>query len=281
MVEPPIVSIADLTVTYAGASTPALRGVDLDVRAGEAVGIVGLNEAGKTTLALTLNGVIPHLLPADLSGRVVVCGRDLSATPVRDTARTVGMVFDTPEYQLSQATVAEEVALGLEGLAVPSDDMPARIEAALSAVGLDGFEGRSPLALSGGQQQRVAIAAALAMEPQVLVMDEPTSNLDPAGTLDIFAIARRLVRERGMTVIVAEHDVEALAAFVDRVVVLDAGRVVRQGTPAEVFGAVDELRALGLRSPQVTELAHALDPQRAGPLPVSVTDAVAWLGARR
>ena len=136
------------------------------------------------------------------------------------------------------------------------------------------------MALSGGQQQRVAIAAVLAMEPRILVMDEPTSNLDPAGTADVFAIARGLVRERGMTVIVAGHDVEALAGFADRIAVLDAGRVVHQGTPAEVFGAVDQLRDLGLRSPQVTELAHAVAPA-AGRLPVTVPEAVAWLGSRR
>jgi energy-coupling factor transport system ATP-binding protein len=280
LADAPIISIADLTVTYAGSSTPALRGIDLEIRAGEAVGIVGLNEAGKTTLILTLNGVIPHLLRAEVRGRITVEGRDLRATPVRDTARTVGMVFDTPEFQLSQATVAEEVALGLEGLAVPSDEMPGRIEAALLAVGLAGFEDRSPFALSGGQQQRVAIAAVLAMEPRILVMDEPTSNLDPAGTADVFAIVDGLVRDRGMTVIVAEHDVEALGGFADRIVVLDEGRVVRHGTPAAVFGAVDELRALGLRSPQVTELAHGLAPG-SPPLPVSLPEAVAWLGSRR
>ena len=280
MADAPIISIADLTVTYAGAATAALRGVDLELLAGEAVGIVGLNGAGKTTLALTLNGVIPQLVPADVGGRITVDGQDPTRTPVRDTARTVGMVFDTPEYQLSQPTVAEELALGLEGLAVATEEMPARIDAALDAVGLAGFHDRSPLALSGGQQQRVAIAAVLAMEPRVLVMDEPTSNLDPAGTADVFAIARDLVRERGMTVIVAEHDVESLAAFADRIVVLDAGRVVLQGTPAEVFGAVDTLRALGLRSPQVTDLAHTVAPDSA-PLPVTLDEAVTWLGTRR
>ena len=280
MADSPIISIADLTVIYAGASTAALRGVDLEIRAGEAVGVVGLNGAGKTTLALTLNGVIPHLLPAEVSGHITVDGLDPWVTPVRDTARTVGMVFDTPEYQLSQPTVAEEIALGLEGLAVSSEEMPARIESALAAVGLVGADDRSPLALSGGQQQRVAIAAVLAMEPRVLVMDEPTANLDPAGTADLFAIARGLVRERGMTVIVAEHDVEALAAFADRIVVLDAGRVVRQGAPADVFGEVDQLRALGLRSPQVTQLAHHLAPD-AAPLPVTVPDALTWLAERR
>jgi energy-coupling factor transporter ATP-binding protein EcfA2 len=280
LADAPLISIVDLGVTYTGAETPALRGVDLDVRTGEAVGIIGLNGAGKTTLALTLNGVIPQLVPAAVTGRVLVAGMDCSTTPVREMARAVGIVFDNPEFQLSQATVAEEVALGLENLAVPSDEMPGRIEQALTAVGLAGHEERSPMALSGGQQQRVVIAAVLAMEPTVLVMDEPTANLDPAGTADVFAIARRLNRETGMTVIVAEHDVEALASFADRIVVLDAGRVVGQGTPAEVLGAVDQLTAIGLRPPQVTELARAIDPM-APDMPVTVESAIAWLRGRR
>ena len=280
MSDAPIVSIVDLSVTHAGADTPALRGVDLRIGAGEAVGIVGLNGAGKTTLALTLNGVVPQLLPADIQGTVVVAGKDATSTPVREMARTVGIVFDDPEFQLSQATVADEIALGLEGLAVSSDEMPGRIDRALTAVGLVGFEERSPLALSGGQQQRVAIAAVLAMEPRVLVMDEPTSHLDPAGAADVFAIAHRLNRDAGMTVIVAEHDVEALAGFADRIVVLDAGRVVLQGSPAEVFGAIDQLTALGLRSPQVTAFARAIDPA-AQQLPVTVAETLAWLEAGR
>jgi energy-coupling factor transporter ATP-binding protein EcfA2 len=276
----PIISIAGLHVTYAGSDVPALEGVDLEIAGGEAVGVIGLNGAGKTTLALTLNGVVPQLLPADVRGRVTVAGNDATHTPVREMARTVGLVFDNPEFQLSQATVAEEVALGLEGLAVPSEEMPTRIELALEAVGLTGFAERSPLALSGGQQQRVAIAAVLAMEPPVLVMDEPTANLDPAATADTFAIVRMLNRERGMTVIVVEHDVEALATFVDRVVVLDAGRVVREGTPSRVFGAVEALASLGLRSPEVTQVVHALDPHD-GDLPVTVATAIDWLEARR
>ena len=279
MSDAPIISLADLTVTFAGSDRPALRGIDLDVAPGEWVGIMGLNGAGKTTLGLCLNGVIPQLLPATISGRALVGGRDPATTPVREMARTVGVVLDNPEYQLSQATVAEEVAFGLENLAVAPGSMPARIAAALEAVGLAGLEERSPFALSGGQQQRLAIASVLVMEPAILVMDEPTSNLDPVGTAEVFEIVRRLNRERGMTVVIAEHDVEALAAHVDRLVVLTQGRVAFQGPTRHVLGRVEELEPLGLRPPAVTELAHALAPDD-GDLPVTVEEALVWLEAR-
>jgi energy-coupling factor transporter ATP-binding protein EcfA2 len=279
MADAPIISLADLRVTYAGAERPSLAGIDLEIHAGEAVGVMGLTGAGKTTLGLCLNGVIPQLLPATVTGRALVAGHDPTITPVREMARSVGMIFDNPEYQLSQATVAEEVAFGLESLGVAPEAMPDRIAAALALVGLAGFEERSPYALSGGQQQRLAIAAALVMEPSILVMDEPTSNLDPTGAAEVFAIVRQLNRERGMTVLVAEHDVETLAASVDRIVVLDGGRIVADGAGSHVLGRVEDLRRWGLRPPQVTELAAALAPDADG-LPVTVEAAVAWLAAR-
>jgi energy-coupling factor transport system ATP-binding protein len=279
MADAPIISLADLTVTYAGTERPALSGIDLDVAPGECVGIMGLNGAGKTSLGLCLNGVIPQLLPAVVTGHALVAGRDPTTTPVREMARSLGVVFDNPEYQFSQATIAEEVAFGLENLGVAPESMPARIGEALEAVGLTGLEERSPFALSGGQQQRLAIASVLVMEPAILVMDEPTSNLDPVGTTEVFDIVKRLNRESGVTVLIAEHDVEALAALVDRIVVLAEGRVALQGGTRQVLSHVDEFDALGLRPPAVTELAHALAP--ADPeLPVTVDEALRWFEAR-
>jgi len=275
----PIISISDLSVTYAGSERPALRHIDMDIAAGEYVGVMGLTGAGKTSLGLCLNGIVPRLLPATVTGRVTIDGRDVASVPVREMARTVGVVFDNPEYQLSQPTVVEEVALGLESLGVAPEAMPDRIAGALAAVGLAGLEDRSPLGLSGGEQQRLAIAAVLVMEPTILFMDEPTSNLDPVGKADVFAIARRLNRRAGMTVVIAEHEVEALAAYADRIVVLDEGRVAIGGSPADVLARVGDLAALGLRVPQVTEFAHALAPYE-GDLPVTIDGALAWLGRR-
>lgn len=279
MADEPIISIADMGFTYAQADRPALSGIDLEIHRGEYVAIMGLNGAGKTTLGLCLNGIIPHMLMGEQTGSVRVDGKDPGTVVVREMARTVGMVFDNPEFQMSQITAAEEVALGLENLGVPSDEMPARIAAALALVGLDGFEERAPMGLSGGQQQRLAIASVLVMRPSILFMDEPTSNLDPLGKDEIFEIARHLNREEGMTVIVAEHEVEVLAEYADRIVVLHDGRIAMQGTPSEVLGRVDELDALGLRAPQVTQFAHALAGSAAG-LPVTLDAAIDWLGSR-
>jgi energy-coupling factor transport system ATP-binding protein len=278
MSDAPIVSIAGLTVAYAGADRPAIDGLDLEVATGEYIGIMGLNGAGKTTLGLCLNGVVPHALPAEVSGKLFVAGIDPRMRAVHDMARTVGIVFDNPEFQLSQLTVVEEVAFGLENLGVDPAEMPARIAEALALVGLEGVEERSPFSLSGGQQQRLALASVLVMRPTVLFLDEPTAYLDPVGKADVLAIADRLHGEGGMTVIVADHDVEALAEVADRIVVLDAGRVVMAGPPAQVLARVDDLALRGLRVPQVTQFAHALRPD-VRDLPVTVPGALAWLEA--
>ena len=279
------VSVRDLAFTHAGAPGPALRGVSFEVRPGELVGIVGPNGAGKTTLCLSLNGVVPHLLPGERTGEVRVGGVDPAATTVREMARSIAMVFDDPEAQLSQPTVADEVALGLENLALPSEEMPARIGEALAAVGLAGLEARDPMTLSGGEQQRLAIACAVAMRPSVLVMDEPTANLDPAGSVAVFEIARRLCREDGLTVIVATHEVEAIAEHADRILVLDAGAVIHDGAPRDVFTrlARNDGASAGVRIPEVTAFAALLDarPGAASTLPVTVDEALAWLVARR
>ncbi len=279
------VSVRDLAFTHAAAAGPALRGVSFDVRPGELVGIVGPNGAGKTTLCLSLNGVVPHLLPGERAGSVLVGGVDPASTTVREMAQAIAMVFDDPEAQLSQPTVADEVALGLENLAVPSAEMPARIDEALAAVGLGGLGARDPLTLSGGEQQRLAIACAVATRPSVLVMDEPTANLDPAGSAALLEVVRRLCRDGGLTVILATHDVEALADHADRVLVLEAGALVMEGAPRDVFTRLARLEgpAVGVRVPEVMALAAILDPDRGGPrdpLPATIDEALAWLGAR-
>jgi energy-coupling factor transporter ATP-binding protein EcfA2 len=276
----PYISIRDLSFTYAQATAPAISDINLDIRRGEFVALVGLNGAGKTTLGLCLNGIIPHMLMGEQVGTVRVGDLDPTALPVREVARLVGMVFDNPEFQMSQITAAEEVAMGLENLGVPYEEMLPRIAAALDLVGLAGYDDRSPMGLSGGQQQRLAIAATVAMKPRILFMDEPTSNLDPLGKAQVFEIARHLNRDEGMTVIVAEHEVEVLAEYADRVIVLDKGRIALQGTPAEVFSEVAQMEALGLRVPQVTEFARALAGDAATGLPVTTDGALRWLDAR-
>lgn len=272
----PIIRFTDVSYSYAGTEELALRSIDLDIQAGEYVSILGLNGAGKTTLGLCVNGVIPTMLGGQLQGTVTVDGLDVSEFPVREMAKIVGMVFDNPEFQMSQLSAAEEVALGLENAGVPYQEMKRIIPETLALVGLAGFEERSPLGLSGGQQQRLAIAAVLAMRPKVLIMDEPTSNLDPIGKQEVFDMAAKLNREQGMTVIVIEHEVEVMANFADRVIVMDGGRVVMNGTPQEIFSQVDALAALNLRVPEAAALAKLLDDERlwVGPVPTRTEPAV-------
>jgi energy-coupling factor transporter ATP-binding protein EcfA2 len=274
------VKIENLSFTYSGGEKPALNKINLEIKRGEYLGIMGLNGAGKTTLGLSINGIVPQSTMGIYEGNVTVEGLDTSTTPVREMARTVGIVFDNPEFQMSQVSSAEEVALGLENLGVPNEEMPPRVGAALGTVGLAGFEERSPMGLSGGQQQRLAIASVLAMQPKILFMDEPTSNLDPIGKEEVFELARKLNREEGMTVIVAEHEAEVLAAYADRIVVLHQGEIVMIGTPSEVFSRGAELAKIGLRVPQATELALSLAAAGAKDLPVTTDQAVTWLEAR-
>lgn len=277
-----VIEIQQLSFKYRGFDNFALQNIDLTINEGEYVAILGACGAGKTTLCLTMNGIIPNMVMGDMYGQVRVKGIQTHTIPVREMAKQVGMVFDNPEFQLSQMTAREEIAIGLENLGVPKDEMERRIREALAIVELAGFEERSPMALSGGQQQRLAIAAALAMYPGILVLDEPTTNLDPVGKEEVFRIARKLNKERGMTVVIAEHEVEVIAEYADKVVVLDQGQIVANGTPTEVFNQVDLLAGGGLRVPQVTELVHRAGGagRWQGAYPVTLADASAAIKQR-
>lgn len=279
----PVIEFDDVSFTYAQSELPAIEHVSLTIYDGEYVALMGRNGAGKTTLELCINGIVPNMVIGELGGRIVVDGMDPTETPVREMAKRVGMVFDNPEFQMSQMTAAEEIALGLENLGVPYAEMKQRIADALALVGLSGFEERMPTALSGGQQQRLAIASTLAMRPRILVMDEPTSNLDPLGKQEVFEIAARLNQEVGMTVVMAEHEVEVLARYATRVLVMDGGSIVANGSPQEVFGDPAGLARIGLRPPAATLLGDRLRQSSwgwSGELPVTADSAVAALERR-
>ena len=252
------VTIENLTVHYPLATEPAIKNINLRIKKGEFVGVIGPCLAGKTTLLLCLNGIIPHIQKATMQGRVLVLGMDTRENDVSEMAKKIGIVLDDPEPQLSQLTVEEEVAFGLQNLGVPREEMMNRVKEALDFVGLTGLEKRAPIDLSGGQQQRLSIASVLAMHPEILVMDEPTSNLDPRGKQEVISVVRKLNRERGITVIVSEQEVETLAEFADRIVFMYNGEMVDCGTPEDVFSHVELLKRASVRPPQVTELSYMI-----------------------
>ena len=273
--------VRDLRVRYPGAAADALAGLSFEVAAGELVGILGATGAGTSTLCRCLDGIVPQLVPASVHGAVEVDGVDVLATQVRLLAPLVGIVLDEPDALLSQATVGEEVALGLESLAVPYAEMVERVAEVLERVGLGGLEGRDPRSLSGGEQQRLAIAAAIVLRPRVLALDGTTAGLDPIGRRTVLALLRGLATPGGTAVLLVDHDTELLAEYADRLLVLDAGRLVADGTPAEVLGRVDAMGAAGIRVPDVTAVAAAVLRRDAGPmLPVTLGDAIERLGAR-
>lgn len=274
-----MIDIRGLTYTYPASETPALNGIDLTVPEGQLCAVIGANGAGKSTLCYAIAGFVPHFYNGTLTGQVTVAGRDVVATPLAELAGEIGLVFANPFNQITGArfTVREEVAFGLENLGVPRDDMLARVEAALARVGLAGLGDRSPYALSGGQQQRVALASVIVMQPRVLVLDEPTSQLDPVGTREVFETLAGLAQAGGTTVVLVEHKPEWIAVHADRVVVLSAGRVVLDGPPAEVLAA-PELPGYGLAPTRYTQAAHlaagrGLAPSDR-PLPVTLEQAV-------
>ncbi|MCG2801564.1 MAG: ATP-binding cassette domain-containing protein [Cellulomonas sp.] len=236
-----------------------LRGVDLDLHRGEFVSVMGPTGAGKTTLALALNGIVPRSTGGRYRGEVLVHGASTKEHEVAELAPSVGVVFQDPETQLFCMSVEDEVAFGMENLGVPAPQMRTRLAEALALVGMSEYRTRSPRQLSGGQKQRVAIAAVLAMRPSVIVLDEPTSGLDPIGKHEVFSVVEQLRREHSIAVVMIEHECDQIAQFSDRVLLLEAGRVITEGPPADVFYDQEAVARAGVCIPQVAEVATELN----------------------
>lgn len=262
---------------YPRTQEPALNEINLSIPRGEFLGVIGPTGAGKTTLCLTLNGIVPQAFGGRFFGYVMVAGLDTLNHPISTMARHVGMVFEDPDTQLTATSVENEIAFALENLSVPRDEIRRRISWALEIVRLEGREHRHPFELSGGEKQRLAIAAALALRPEILVLDEPTSQLDPVGVQEVFAILRELNRTLGITVVIAGHAAEEMAEHTDRLVLLDRGELVTTGTPEAVYGDVERLVKVGLRPPQVTETFYLLGSRRPPELPVRLEDGLRLL----
>jgi energy-coupling factor transporter ATP-binding protein EcfA2 len=269
------VRLDHLSFSYAGQHGAALRDVSLTVRRGEMVVIMGATGAGKTTLAKCLNRIVPAFQAGNLSGGIAILGRPLREEGVADLAGVVGLVSQDFEAQLFATNVGQEVVFGMEQLGVPPEQMRERVPSALSAVGLRGFDQRDPATLSGGEKQRLAIAATLALQPAILVFDEPTTDLDPLGKLEIFAVLAAM-RRQGYTLIVIEHEIAA-AERADRLIVMSAGRIVADDAPHRVLTQVDFLEAHGVRAPDVSRIAARL---HLDPPPNDVDSAEAAIRAR-
>ncbi len=246
-----------------GEAPPVLRGVNLQVRHGEFVALLGRVGAGKTTLCMALNGLVPHATGGRFRGDVLVVDQNTRHHAVPDLARLVGLVFQDPETQLTQMRVEDEIAFGLENLGLPPAEIEKRVAWALDVVGLSACGDRSPLLLSGGQKQRVAIAAMLAMQPRVLVLDEPTASLDPRARTAVYSVLAELSQTRRMTIFLATQELEWIPRFADRVLVLQRGTIALEGQPADVLGQAETLQEWGIGVPQMVETAHLLR-QRTG-----------------
>jgi energy-coupling factor transport system ATP-binding protein len=252
-----MISVERLTYTYPATDAPALAGVTFEIPQGQLVAVVGANGAGKTTLCYALAGYMPGFFRGQVEGAIQVAGHDVARTPLADLSGVIGLVFDNPFNQITGArfTVREEVAFGLENLAVPREEMETRVDDMLALTGLSELAHRSPFDLSGGQQQRLALASVMVMAPRVLILDEPTSQLDPKGTLDVFETLRRLATHSQTTVVLTEHKLEWVAAFAHRVLVLDHGRLAADGSTTDVLGS-PQLSQFGLTPTRYTQAAR-------------------------
>ncbi len=252
----PIIKTEDLRFSYTaadGESPVVLNGVDLKIEKGSFVAVLGHNGSGKSTLAKHMNAI---LLPS--GGKVYVNGVDTAdEAKLLDIRRTVGMVFQNPDNQIVANVVEEDVAFAPENLGVPPEEIRRRVDDALKAVGMYEFREHAPHLLSGGQKQRIATAGVIAMEPDCIVLDEPTAMLDPIGRWDVMRTIKQLNREKGVTVVIITHHMDE-AAQADRLVVMAKGRVVADGTPKEVFQDVEGLKAVGLTVPDTIELLWQL-----------------------
>jgi energy-coupling factor transporter ATP-binding protein EcfA2 len=250
------ISAQNLSFKYAGAEKPSMENVNLSIEKGEFVILTGPSGCGKTTLCRCLNGLIPNFYSGDLTGELEVDGLNVSGKMTSELATHVGFVFQNPENQLFSLSVERDVGFGLENLGVPREEAIERVQWAMRATGILDLRDRAPYELSGGQQQRAAIAGILAMRPSVLVLDEPTSFLDPKSAEEIIAVIAKLNHELGLTTLLVEHRLDIVSRYANRVIVMDKGRVELDGPPSEVYG--DQARLIGIGLPKVTMLFHLL-----------------------
>lgn len=267
--------IDHLKYKYPGTDKLALNDISLTIEPGEFIGIIGRNESGKSSLCQAVAGLIPNFYKGAYGGKVLIGGVEVKNVPVDVLCETVGIVFQNPFNQVtgSKATVYEEIAFGLENMGVPKDEMIRRIDDAMELLDIAKYGDRYPFDLSGGQMQRMAIAGIIAMQPQVMILDEPTSQLDPQGREEVFQAVQKMSK-RGITIILVEHNMEKIAEYSDRVVLLDDGKLIAVDTPQKIFSR-DDLDTYGVEAPVYTKICRGLGlrDKSTGCYPVTLKEA--------
>jgi len=252
-----VIETKNLTYTYPGGTKPSITDISIKIEKGEFVLITGPSGCGKTTLCRCFNGLIPHFYQGELKGEISVVELKVTEHPTYEMAAHVGLVFQNPENQLFALSVEKDVAFGLENLGVSREEMRKRVDVALNLTGMYDLRERSPYEVSGGQQQRVAIAAVLAMQPEVIVLDEPTSFLDPLSARKIFEVIYELNKKLGITVVLVEHRLDLTAKYADRIIIMDEGKVAADGETRKVL-TTEEVRLIGVGIPKATLLYQML-----------------------
>ena len=268
--------VEDYTFSYLDAKNPALIDVNLEIAKGEIVVLAGPSGCGKSTLLKSIVGLIPHMYSGSWSGKVIVDGAEVSKTKISELAKKVGFVFQNPENQILMFSVERDIAFGLENLALPKDEMRQRVDEALSLLNLKNLADRAPHELSDGQKQRTAIAGVLAMKPSILILDEPTSLLDPYTAHEVIGTVQRLNKNLGITVIIVEHRLDLVSSIASRLVIMDNGRIVANDAPKKVYNNFEALRAVGM--PLMASLHKELGG--IGEPPLSVDEFVSVLKIR-
>jgi energy-coupling factor transporter ATP-binding protein EcfA2 len=275
-----IVVAKNLGFKYSGAKKTAIQGIDLSIGVGEFILLTGPSGCGKTSLCRCLNGLIPNFYQGEWTGQLHVDGLDITTQPTSELSRKIGYVFQNPENQLFALTVEKDVAFGPENLGYSRDEIRKRVNEAMKITGTLALKELAPYELSGGQQQRVALAGVLAMKPSIIVLDEPTSFLDPHTAEDVMGAADDLRRELGLTIVVVEHRLDLVARYAERIIVMDGGRIVADGNLEEVLDEqFDTLEGLGVGVPRVSLLWSMLrrDGLLKGKVPTHVEDAASAL----
>lgn len=252
-----IIGIHNLTYSYPSATKPSIKDVSVKINKGDFVILTGPSGCGKTTLCRCFNGLVPHFYNGTLDGEITVAGLNVAEQKIPELARHVGLVFQNPENQLFALSVEKDVAFGLENFGMPRKEMRERVDWALEMAGISELSERPPHELSGGQQQRVTIASVLAMQPEIMVLDEPTSFLDPLGAEQIFEVLYDLNKKLGITIILVEHRLDLAAKYANHVIVMNEGSIALTGTPKEIFTS-EKARLIGIGIPKATKLYQHL-----------------------